>query len=294
MVRVSFVLIPPGMEDIYKKVIKPNDRFSFSSVRRKALFTSRKRKKTLTLYSLFVPASAEWNTLSPTVQNDWKTAGLASNYTGFQCFLRDYASRKRNNLTTPGTANNFVQNNCLRCTISSPATAIKLAQEHPFAYYVQRKVTGTRNQFKPVLVTESFGMPVELKFRAHSALTSAGANPYARVYLEIYSNYQGRDIITNLTISVSLVSGWALYSDTLNQAIGTVRGYNAYIDLHDVQGTFEIDNIAINHSAQNWCRDPRCDKSAVSFTRAFYQIARNWVGIDLPIGSYYDSIYYEL
>lgn len=294
MARVSYVLVPPGMTDKYKTTITPSDRFSFSSIRRKPLFGSRKRKKAVSLRSVLPAASTAWNALSPTVQENWKTAGAISKYTGFQTFIRDYASRIKNGLTGIGTANNFVQNLCLRLTVTSPASRIRLLQEHPFTYYVLRKVKGTKSQYNPVLITESFGMPITLKVRAKSTLTSAGANPSARVYLEVYSNYQGRDLTTLVNIDIPLSANWALYTATLNATIGTARGYNAYIEINNARGVLDIDNIEFNHSAQNWCRDPRCEKSATSYTRAFYQIARNWVADDMPTGSYFDSIYYEL
>ena len=294
MARVSFVLVPPGMTDKYNKSLTPGDRFTFSSVRRNPVFGSRKRKKLVTLKSVLPEASALWNTLSPTVQSNWSAAGTTSKYSGFQTFIRDYATRIKNNLTVPGTPNNFAQNLCLRCVVQSPATGMRLLQEHPFTYYVLRKKAGTKSQMNPVLITEQFGMPVELKFRAKSNFTSAGSNPTIRVYLEVYSNYQGRDLKTLVSATVPLTAGWALYTASLNKAIGTARGYNAYIEIVNARGTLDIDNIEFNHSAQNWARDPRCEKSATSYTRAFYQIARNWVADNLPSGTYFDSIFYDM
>lgn len=294
MTRVSFVQIPSGSEDIYNGAITPSNRFVFSSVRLKPLFTSRKRKKELTLISLTPAAADSWNALSPTVQDEWKTAGLASNYKPFQCFLRDFASRTRNALPVPGTPSDFVQNSCGRMVLSGSATHMRIVQEHPFTYYILRKVTGTKSQYSPVLVTEEFGMPLRISISYKTNLTASGANPSARFYAEVLSTYQGQDKITTVELLFDLVADWNRVTATLDAAIGIVRKYTLFIQMTDVQGTLNFDNPEAYHSGQNWIRDPRCDHVATTYTKSFYQVEKNWVGDDLPTGSYYDSIYYEL
>jgi len=52
-----------------------------------------------------------------------------------------------------------------------------------------------------------------------------------------------------------------------------------------------FDNIIVEHTGQNWARDPFCNNVAQTFTRGFYQIPKHWAAVILPEGSWYDSIY---
>ena len=72
---------------------------------------------------------------------------------------------------------------------------------------------------------------------------------------------------------------------------GQIRGYTAFIELEDVRGTLLFDNIEIIHTGQNWARDPFCNSIQTSFTKAFYQIPRNWAPQEITSGAYYRSVY---
>jgi hypothetical protein len=157
---------------------------------------------------------------------------------------------------------------------------------------VQRKVKGTRSQYEPVKVTESFGLPVDIKISYKTALTSAGDSPRARFYLDVLSHYQGRDISTILSIDFGLADDWQTKTATLSSVLGVVRGYTAFIEIFNARGDLWFDNIEIYHSGHNWARDPNCNNIKQAFTKAFYQIPAHWAVVTLPVGSFYDSVYY--
>lgn len=239
-------------------------------------------------------ASQFWAGLSTLQKDAWASAGLASNQTGFQLFLRDVAIRINNDLEVPGTPSDIVQYKVGHIEIGGSATEIKLEQIHPVRYFTYRKITGTRDQYNPTEVVENFDLPIEISISWHTALTSAGASPIVKFYAVVLSHYQGRDIETPLEINFGLTDDWRRSTVSLSTVIGLVKGYSVYIQASDVTGIIEFDNVRIYHSGQNWARDPRCDSVNSAFTKAFAQIPRHWAPEIMPTGAYFESRFYAL
>jgi hypothetical protein len=294
MAKVSFTLVPLGLEELRGKTLTASDRFQYSSVRRKPVSVSRKRKKSLTLKSVMPMASQMWAGLTSLEKDAWTSAGLASSQIGFQLFLRDIAIRLQNDLDLPGTPSDIVQYKVGHIEIAGGATAVRIEQIHPLNYFIYRKISGTRDQYNPVAVTESFDLPLEISISWHTDLTSAGASPFAKFYALVLSHYQGRDIITPLEINFGLQDEWQRTTATLSSVLGAIKGYSVYIEANDVTGIIEFDNVRIYHSGQNWARDPRCDSVNSEFTKAYQQIPRHWAPEIMPSGAYFDSRYYLL
>jgi hypothetical protein len=294
MAKVSFILVPSGLEELQGKTLTASDRFQNSSVRRKPVSVPRKRKKGLTLKSVLPMASQMWAGLSQPERDAWGTAGLACTQTGFQLFIRDIAIRLQNDLDLPGTPSDIVQYKVGHIEIAGAASAVRLEQIHPLTYFVFRKVTGTRNQYNPVKVTESFALPLELSISWHTNLASVGDDPFAKFYALVLSLYQGREIETRCEIVFGLQDAWKRATASLSSVLGTVKGYSVYVEAQNVSGIIEFDNVRIYHSGQNWARDPRCDSVNSEFTKMFQQIPRHWAPEVLPNGAYFDSRYYSL
>ena len=176
-----------------------------------------------------------------------------------------------------------------------------------------KKVTGTRDQYEPVKITESFDLPIDIKISYKSNLTSVDVGaPFglgefeianselgvsssgtgsARFYVSVLSHYQGRDIFTNSEIFFDLSSDWTSATASISSVLGLVRGYNAYIEILNARGDLYVDNIELNHSGHNWARDPYCNDLNQGFTKAFYQVAKHWEAVSISEGAQFDSFF---
>ena len=293
MAKTSFIDIPDGLEVFFAKALTSSDRFQFPSIRRKPLFATRKKIAALTQKSVMPQAKIAWANLTSEQKIAWVNASAFGYASGWQLFLIDYADRLKNSLSVPGIPNLIFQDKVGHIEIVSPASTIKLEQVHPLTYWVQRKVTGTRNQYVPRQIIESFVLPLSIGISWKTSLVAVGPAPFAKFYAVVLSHYQGRNILTNCEINFGLADDWIKATASLSSVIGLVVGYSVFIEAGDVTGEIFFDDVIISHSDQNWARDPKCNSVAVEFTKAFAQIPRHWAPVDLPVGTYYESIYYS-
>jgi hypothetical protein len=73
---------------------------------------------------------------------------------------------------------------------------------------------------------------------------------------------------------------------------GQFRGYTAFIKINDARGFVLFDNVEITHGGINWARDPFCNSIQTTFTKAFYQIPKNWAPETIISGAFYRSVYH--
>lgn len=294
MAKTSFISIPDGLDLAYDKVLQSGDRFIVPHIKVKTLFTSRTRKKGLTQRSLMVSLSPVWNDFSQTIKDAWNAAGHESSMTGWKCFVQDTAARIGAGFSGYATPTTLYQSRVGRMTVEAPATALTIVQLHPQSYYINKKVTGTRSQYVPVQIQENLSLPVDIAISYKSDFISAGVAPKVRFYVIVYSSYQGRTIENLCEIDFPLSHDWERMTASISGVIGVFRGYTAFIEIHDAQGTLLFDNVEIVHTAQNWARDPFCNSIQTSFTKAFYQIPRNWAAEELVDGTFFHSVYHEI
>lgn len=290
--KVSYIDIPSGYDTIFKKALQPGDRFTFSRVRIKDQFLSRNRVRGITQKSLLVSLAPVWAAMSDSERAAWATASAVSGLSGWKGFVYDTGARRRAAISGYATPNDIYQAQVGRIEVESPATGLTIEQPHPLTYYVYKKVTGTRSQYNPVQVTESFGFPLEIGISWHTDLVSAGADPRARFYCKVYSSYQGTDIETVLEIPFGLTDAWQQATATLSSVVGPVQGYAAFIEVYNATGNLYFDNVVIKHNGVNWVRDPDCNNVGQTFTKAFFQIPRHWAPVDITDGADFGSVYF--
>jgi hypothetical protein len=293
MAKTSFQLIPPELDASYSKCLMPGDRYSIPRVRRKVLFLSRNRKKGLTEKSLIPSLSLVWNALTQGERDLWTSTGALSNLTGFKHFLKDKAFRIKNDLEGYATPSIYHQVEVGLLRVEAPATGLKIEQLHPLNYWVYKKVTGTKSQYQPVAITESFDLPLSISINYKSNLTSAGSGAFVKFYCVVYSHYQGRIIETACEISFPLSHDWQTLTSSITSVVGLTRGYTAFLEIYNCTGDLYIDNVEIEHSGQNWCRDSFCNDIDQSFTKAFYLIPKHWDAVDLTDGAWFGSVYVD-
>jgi hypothetical protein len=294
MAKTSYQLIPTEFNLSYSKALQSGDRFTFPRVRRKTLFISKNRKKGLTQKSLIPILSPVWQALTQGERDAWNSAGVVANMSGFKLFVRDRSLRIANDIEGYAIPNNLYQTAVGTLRIEAPSTSLKIEQLHPLEYWVSRKVKGTRSQYEPKQIIESFGLPLGIKINYKADLVEYGGIAKARFYCICYSHYQGLTFENIVEIPFSLQQDWVHAEALLTKVIGKDRGYTAFIELENVRGTLYFDNIEINHSGQNWCRDPHTIDINQSFTKAFYQIPKHWAPVDISDGAFYGSLYYNV
>ncbi len=145
--------------------------------------------------------------------------------------------------------------------------------------------------YEEVMITEDIALPIAISLNYKSALTSQGAGSFAKLFITVRSSYQGVDRFADCEINLDLSTDWKNETASISSVLGYVIGYTAYIHLYNLRGTLWCDNIEISHSGQNWARDPFCKDLNQAFTRAFYQIPKHWVAVEMPAGSEFGSIY---
>jgi hypothetical protein len=324
MAKVEYIDILPGLEDSYWSGLQFGDRFEHARVRKKIVFYSRKSKKGLSARSLLPQIAVLWNALSDLEQIDWADAagemktkittgfiflengsnlllensskiirnqGKISYINGWRLFVQDMCARIYNDIAGVATPSLLHQSWVGNLKIEAPATELKIVQLHPRSYWVSRKVTGTKNTYAPVLVTEDLGLPLKISLNYSSNLTSQGAGSFAKFYARVWYSYQGVNLYHDLEIALDLVAGWKNAEVTLTTLPTIVIRVDLYFHLYNLRGDLYFDNIKLEHSGQNWARDPFCKDILQGFTRAFYQIPDHWAAVTLPDGSQYDSIY---
>ena len=116
---------------------------------------------------------------------------------------------------------------------------------------------------------------------------------FAKIYARFWHSYQGLDRYTDLEIDLDYIDDWKNVENTLTTLSGYVIGYDLYIHLKNLRGTLYIDNVKAEHSGQNWVRDPACRDINQGFTRAFYQVPKNWSGVIAPASSWFESFYID-
>ena len=291
MAKTTYLTIPTGFEDQYWKGLKSSDRFTIPRVSRNDTLVSRYRKKGLSQKSLLPQISALWSGLGPETKEEWGLAGAECGLNGWQLFVQDTSYRMVNDIAGLASLSLLHQGFVGKILIGGSATGIKIAQYHPNSYWIQKKVTGKKGMYEPSLVTEGFGLPLEISINYKADLYGWSENSKVRFYAQIFNSFQGKNDSRILEIELDWSSIWKTASATLSDLRGTIIGYNLFIELVDLQGTLLFDNIKAIHNGTNWARDPYCKNIDITFTKAFYQIPKHWVAVNLPEGAEYDSVY---
>lgn len=291
MARTNYVDIPLGQEELYFAGLQSGDRWTFPRIVRKNAFFSRNKVKGLTAKSYLPAISDLWGEFSEAEKTAWKDIDPHTKQHGWRTFVADQSKRIKLGLIGVATPNIFHQDLVGAINIEAPAEEVLIAQFHPASYYIQQKVQGTKSQYQPVQVTEFVTLPLSISMNYKSDLISTGAGTFVKFYAIIRHFYQGRDISTNLEIELDLQGNWKAVSNSVSIVLGEIVGYTLYIHIYKATGTLWFDNVKVEHSGQNWARDTLSKDISQIFTRAFYQVPKNWAPITLPEGTDYDSVY---
>lgn len=293
MARVSLGLVPEGLEPLFERAIASGNRYIYVCYRRVLQFFGRERELELLARSYLIEISALWFGLTEPQRQAWRDVSPFVGSNGWKLFVSDTAERMNLGLPGVATPSQYHQVRVGHIEIEAPASAIQIAQLHPETYYIKQKKVGTQSQYQPVLITEKLALPLTIGLNYKSNLTDTGAGATAMMFARVKSLYQGRNIYTDLTLSLDLVSGWQYDEVTLSAVLGRVVSYAVYLKIENATGELWFDNPKIYHSGQNWIRDKYCDFINETFTMAFRDVLPNWQDVSVPNGSSYDSIYVD-
>lgn len=294
MAKISYWQFPEEWLPLIERILAWNDRFFFTSLRRKPGAYSIRRKRIVTQNSLLPQISKAWQALDQSAKDEWADAAASEGQRSFRLFVQEYAQSYQYKVDPPQLPSIFAQNNVGRCVISFPAAGFQLRQEHPFEYQVVRNVTGKRSMQYIESVKEWLAFPFEIGISWRTNLTSVAPDPFAAFFVVVLSHYQGRDIETVTSIPFGHSDDWQRSVVEVDRPIGIIKGYTAYIDVNGYEGELDFDNVRLHHSGQNWARDFRCNNVQTSFTRAFQHVARHWEPVISPTGFLYGSVYWRL
>lgn len=291
MAKVSYVNITGSQEEFYYRGLQPGDRFVYSRMRIKSPPISRTKIKGLTDRSLLPQVAEAWNALTISEKEAWRLAGVECKLSAYRLFVKDKCARIKNEISGNATPSILHQVWAGKIHIESPATEVKLIQNHPRSYYIYKKTAGTISQYNPIKVTEDLALPFVLSCNYKSNLTVCGADPRAWVYARFWYSYQGVNLHYDLILPLDISTNWKTDNVWVADLQTILIAYDLYIEINDLQGDIYFDRIKAEHSGQNWARDPNMQDFNQTFTRAFYQIPKHWAPVILPDGANYDSVY---
>lgn len=291
MAQTAALEIPPELLELFQKLVSTTSNRRTGSVRKHGYLQSKKKILDLTTRSLLPQISELRAALSPTEIVNWKAAAAEGRQNYWNLFVQDTAYRLKYGIAGLATPSTLHQYKVGRVEIAAPATRVLLTQYHPPKYYVSKKMPGNTSLREDVAVYEKLTLPLQIGCSYRSNLTGVGPTPKVRFYAIVKSSYQGRTIENEFGIDIPLSTGWARQTATLSEVIGTVRSYDLFIELSDVQGSFEWDNVLARHSGTNYARDFRCNDVNNEPTRVNFQIEASWEELFLPATAGFDSVY---
>lgn len=291
MALTGYLDVPPELLELFQKLISPTSNRRTGAVRKHGYLQSKKKILDLTTRSLLPQIRDLRDALSPAEIASWKAAALAARQNWWNLFVQDTAYRLKYGIPGLAIPSTLHQYKVGRIEIAGTASSVKLTQYHPNKYYVNKKIRGSTLLREDVAVFENFSLPLEIQISFRSKLVAYGAAPKARFYAIVFSSYQGRTIETLVNIDLDLTTEWQRKNIICNSVIGTARYYQLFIELSDVHGVFEWDNVGAWHNGVNWARDWRCSDVNNEITRTNFQIEKSWEELFLPAGTGFDSVY---
>lgn len=324
MAKVEYIDILPGLDSPYFSNLRFGDRFVHSRVVKKISIFSKKNIKGITARSLLPAISDLWAGLSGAEKSAWSDAAAAQKNiysggdiivdnaffafatfgvahfgrfpasffaNGWRLFVQDCSARIKNDMSGVATPSLLHQSWVGNLKIEAPASELKIVQIHPRSYWISKKVVGKKGMYEPILITEDLALPLKISLNYSSNLTETAAGSFAKFYARVWYSYQGVNLYNDLEIPLDYISDWKNAEITLTTLASIVIRVDLYFHLFNLQGNLYFDNINLEHSGQNWARDPFCKDILQGFTRAYYQIPDHWAAVILPVGSIYDSIY---
>ena len=291
MAKVSYIAVPPDLKGFYDQLVTPVYKTKNSSVRFNGRIIPPRKVVNVTSKSLLPQIREIWASVTTPVKNEWKAAGAAVEYTGWQIFVQEMSYRIKHGIVADPTPSILYSYMVGRMNMAAPAVNFSIVQHHPIKYYRMRKVPGTKSQREPVAIEEALFLPLTVGASYRTNLTPSGSNPYARFYARVTRSYQGLDLTDDVGFDLPFNTNWARQEATLTDVIGHARWYSLYFELNDVYGSLEFDNLLSLHSGSNYARDFRSTNISAGYSDYNYQVPASWAAVAAEDGATWGSVY---
>lgn len=291
MALIGTLDIPPELLESFRKLFVSSDNRRRGALRKHGYIMPRAKKLNVATRSLLPQITALRDSLTVPQIAAWKAASSATGMNYWNLFVQDTAYRIKYGIEGLATPSLLHQYKVGRIEIVAPAQGAVLAQYHPNKYWISKKMRGPTVIREDVAIIENLLLPLEVGLSYKSNLVSTGPDTKAKFYAIIYSSYQGRTIQTQVGFDIDLSSAWQRQTVTASEVIGVVRSYDLWIELVDIRGTFDFDNVLALHTGTNYARDKRCNDINNELSLVNYQIESSWEEQFLPTGASFDSVY---
>lgn len=260
MALVSDLTSDQSQIDLLEKSIKIRDRYGDPRLDKKDVVWRKRNYKDFEIVSQLDPAALLWDVQSDATRAVWDAAGVPSGLTGYQLFVQDTGFRILNGLPGIIVPSTFHQFKVLRMDLGAIPEYFQIYQFHPASYDLLVRIPGKKNATQVVAVTETVTSPLVVEFDYQANLTFDPVASAFRLWVQVQGTKSGSPKTSNFFLGLDEVTGWkhAFLSCVLD--FDTVSQYFVIIDGSDYSGFFDLDNIVIEHSGQNWAYDPRCDE----------------------------------
>ena len=293
MAKVTYLQLPEGLETSFASSLKLGDRFTFGRIVLNRTLLSKKRKIDIAQRSLLSQIAVFWHALTDEQRTAWSTAADEVSLTGWQLFVQDQAARLGADLSGTATPEVLHQSWVGEVSVADFSDEFFAIQLHPNAYYIKRKIKGTKSQYESVKITEWLRLPLQIGINYKADLEAGDGDYSACFFADVNYSYQGVDKVERLQIDFDLQTDWKTASATLSAILGQYSSYNLFLYFKNVTGIIWFDHFVAYHSGQNWAIDPFCKNLTQLHTRNFYQIPAEWFIIDLTSGVAFDSVYQD-
>ncbi len=291
MAQTGALVVPPELLELFQKLISTTSNRRTGAIRKHGYLQSKKKVLELTTRSLLPQITAQKATLDESEVLAWKAAAAAGRQNWWNLFVQDTAYRLKYGISGLATPSPLHQYKVGRIEIAAPADRVLLTQYHPVKYYISKKMPGNTSLREDVAVVEKLALPLEIGLSFRTNLTALTGDPKVRFYAIIYSSYQGRTIETEVGFDIPLTSVWTRETAIISEVVGIARSYDLFIELDNVRGVFEWDNVLSYHTGTNYARDFRCTDVNNEPTIVNYQIEASWEELYLPTGAAFSSVY---
>lgn len=291
MARTGFIDAPEDLRILLNNLLQYSNRYINAGARKKTGIIPEKKKYDVPARSFLPQVSALWRALSAPERAAWITAGSQTNVNGWNLFVQDTCYRIKYGHAGLAVPSNLHQYKVGRLQIEAPASKLVIEQQHPIEWYRLKKITGTKAQYHEVAITEKLMLPLNLALSYRSDLVATTGAPIAKFYAKVISHYQGRDIETEVGFDFDLTSEWQRSTASLTEVLGVARWYSLFIELRNVRGFLEFDNVLSSHTGSNYARDLRCNDIDTPLTRTFFQVSKAWEALEVPNGADFESVY---
>jgi hypothetical protein len=282
MALIDGFSIAPENEELFFKAIRWGNRFVNTRLISKERPLSREAKNDVINTSVLPQVSEIWNGLTEEEKTLWVNAAYWAGQTGYNLFVQDTSYRINNGIAGIAVPNEYHQYKVVRVDITQGNKSYTVSQVHNKQYYKLTKVTGTQNQYKPVLITENVTMPMYFRFNLKSNLTKAATVSAFEARVEIdFIGPDGYDQ-TAYTFNVPINTAWDYFEIPVEGFEYEVLTYAIIFRVQGYTGVFEYDGIEIEHSSQNWAFDSNCD--TVGYKQKNY-------GVYIPLAWYEVNFY---